>query len=740
MARASAQPLTPAEEAQFKELKVKVTGTTDENGVFTGPTDQEFKTYLQLVNKKNAYGDSKIPGQVAADAAADEGCAWYKLFCVTDIINNVLNALFVFIYDAIGLLITLGAAFIALIIDMSKGINDNPMIAAGFKVTLGLANLGFVLAIIMIAYTTILRLEGYETKKLLRNLIIAAVLVNFSRLIAGVVIDFSNVIAFGFMDQITSLHTGELGSALASTLHIQAYNQVGGGAAIAKTGANILTGLISLVIAIIFSVLTLIIFLGIGIMLLVRYVYITILIILMPLAWLFWTVPQYAGLWKKWWDKFLQWNFFLPAVSFFLFLAINTSVELSKFVKAGSSSPSGSAFSTSVNQPSGTAGFLNALVMMGLFVGSLIAGNAMGITGAGVALGAAKGAAKGIGKWTGSKTGRYLDRKLGGKNEKGERPGLTGRLAQRLNKFRGVPGVKGAVAGLERIRGQKAETEEYQKNQLGVMADDTFDKMPIPKDAVGRSAYMAEAIKRKKMKNLTRGADGEQLEGRARTDRLKLFADAAKQTNSGTNAEDIPAIKEILTANPTLAYTLAPGQKDNDGNDLSEEDTIIKAVQKTEAAKVVDWSAETFTDKTAVSGMTQGQITFVLRNGGDKAEILRNTLKQVASEDSPDMSDTIEEIERLRTEQFQMKETNQSKSAIKQNQKDLAAAYAKKNALVETVKKKIGAAQAAQASATDASQKAQEKTTEKKLKRQLASLDTLKNLNQKNGFGDYTSY
>src|SRR3989344_19578 len=80
---------------------------------------------------------------------------------------------------------------------------DNAAVRVGWGISRDLANLGFVLAIIFIAFLTILRSAGYDTKQMLTRLIVAALLVNFSLVIAGAFIDFAGVISGFFLSKIS---------------------------------------------------------------------------------------------------------------------------------------------------------------------------------------------------------------------------------------------------------------------------------------------------------------------------------------------------------------------------------------------------------------------------------------------------------------------------------------------------------------------------------------------------------
>ena len=69
---------------------------------------------------------------------------------------------------------------------------------------LNFTNLGFILAIIIIAFATILRLESYAIKQTLWKLIVAALLVNFSLVICGGIISVSKLTTDSFYNHITA--------------------------------------------------------------------------------------------------------------------------------------------------------------------------------------------------------------------------------------------------------------------------------------------------------------------------------------------------------------------------------------------------------------------------------------------------------------------------------------------------------------------------------------------------------
>ena len=63
-------------------------------------------------------------------------------------------------------------------------INAAPVVA-GWVIVRDICNMFFILILLVIAFATILRVEGYDIKKMIPKLIIMAVLINFSKTICG---------------------------------------------------------------------------------------------------------------------------------------------------------------------------------------------------------------------------------------------------------------------------------------------------------------------------------------------------------------------------------------------------------------------------------------------------------------------------------------------------------------------------------------------------------------------------
>ena len=128
--------------------------------------------------------------------------------------DSALSMIFGFINQVFGsigsTLYTIAGGLANFSILLNFDILNNPMINTGWQITRDLANLGFVLFIIIIAIATILRMQQYGAKSALGKLIAVALLVNFSLVFAGIFIDFSNMLTNFFIKNITSGDPGGL--------------------------------------------------------------------------------------------------------------------------------------------------------------------------------------------------------------------------------------------------------------------------------------------------------------------------------------------------------------------------------------------------------------------------------------------------------------------------------------------------------------------------------------------------
>jgi len=288
------------------------------------------------------------------------------------------------------------------------GIGNNSFVVKGWSTVRDIANLGFVLAIIVIAFATILRIDAYGIKKTLARLIIVALLVNFSLMICAGIFDLANVFSNALINEDT-ISSEKFGDSIKAAIGIDEFinskpkdfapdleKETTETTETENSPGALLAGLFTPLFITIFSVILVITLAGIFIMFLIRYVVLGVLIILSPLAWLCYILPNTKTYWDQWWKFFLRWILFAPIMFFFIWLAL--------FAGAGNNSRLD--YTPTVNTSFGAAlasGLGNMIIVLGILLMGLFVANSLGITGASTFKNLAMGSAAGIGGFIGSR-------------------------------------------------------------------------------------------------------------------------------------------------------------------------------------------------------------------------------------------------------------------------------------------------------------------------------------------------
>jgi|GEM_PF-3318835 len=321
-----------------------------------------------------------------------------------------------------GGLLSLAAWGIDVMINFGNSVLELEVVTRGWGIVLNFANLGFVLAIVVIAFATIFRVESYALKQTLWRLIVAAILVNFSLFIAGAFISISTVLMNVFKDA-----TGwdSLSKALGNAIQPQSFNiNEGKEPSSFKIIWGLLNGEIgwalawvsSIVFVVIFTLLAVLVFFALFLMLLIRVIALVVLLITSPIIWLCWIFPGTRQYWNKWWQEFIRWNLFGPAVLFFIYLTV---AGMNGMGVAGAPVKEGDKFSAAIVASAGEAakafesssllstGFgqnvMRLFIACGLLVAGILVANSFGIAGGGLALKGATAMGKGVKGWAARK-------------------------------------------------------------------------------------------------------------------------------------------------------------------------------------------------------------------------------------------------------------------------------------------------------------------------------------------------
>lgn len=184
-----------------------------------------------------------------------------------------------------------------------------------------IANVMFIIAFIIVIYSQITGagLSNYGIKRMLPRLIIAAILVNISFYICQAMVDISNIIGYNLNSAMTN-EAKKIGvSVLGSSGAID--NETSGGilAAIA-TGALAVAGLVWVIIAPMGAIILMVLITVITIILilLLRKAFIVLLVVVSPVAFVAYLLPNTEKYFSKWLNMFWQLLLVFPIVGMLL--------------------------------------------------------------------------------------------------------------------------------------------------------------------------------------------------------------------------------------------------------------------------------------------------------------------------------------------------------------------------------------------------------------------------------------
>jgi len=193
-------------------------------------------------------------------------------------------------------------------------INSVP-VSVGWSIVRDVCNMFFIVALLVIAFGTILKIERYRYNRLLVNLIIMAILINFSKVIAGFFIDFGQVVMMTFVNAFKDAAAGNFTQAFRMREILELRDDI--------PEINTADFLGAAVLALAMVLIALVVMIALLVVILVRIIMLWILVVLSPLAYLLSALP---GSWQqqssKWWSNFGKWVAIGPVLAFFVWLSL----------------------------------------------------------------------------------------------------------------------------------------------------------------------------------------------------------------------------------------------------------------------------------------------------------------------------------------------------------------------------------------------------------------------------------
>ncbi len=181
-----------------------------------------------------------------------------------------------------------------------------------------LFNIIFIFVLLFSAFATIFQVQKYHLKTIILNVVLMALLINFSWPIARVIIDLSNQMMYFFLNGQSGVGLmGEMaqGSRFAELAIYQEDANIG------SEGQTV-----NVLFVVVFTFIFAMTMLTIALQLFIRTTLLMVLIIFSPIGIAGSAIPRMQGLSSQWWDAFIKQCFAGPIMVFMLIFALSTTL------------------------------------------------------------------------------------------------------------------------------------------------------------------------------------------------------------------------------------------------------------------------------------------------------------------------------------------------------------------------------------------------------------------------------
>ncbi|MFH1413132.1 MAG: hypothetical protein ABIG10_03870 [bacterium] len=342
---------------------------------------------------------------------------------------------------------------------------NNDTVTMGWGIVRDLCNMFFILIMLIVAFCTVLRIQGFEIKALLKSIIIMAILINFSKLICGVIIDFSQVIMLTFVNAFRDIGGGNF----THMLGIDSLLDMDPEKMKSDTDITVWSLLGAFLLALIYAVVALVVMVAITATLAMRMVMLWIYVILSPFAYLLAIIPATKSYSSLWWKQFTQNVVVGPVLAFFIWLSLATlgagdgsvyekvykddAKNLRQSEALTEASRTGNAPGIGQTKIGTTDHMISFIISIGLLIGGLMVAQQIGGAAGSMAGKVSHKAMAGAG-WMRRRTGAGVRKVAGGAGR---------RVAKRAGEISGVAGFRkyraDARAGKEATRADRVESQ-----------------------------------------------------------------------------------------------------------------------------------------------------------------------------------------------------------------------------------------------------------------------------------------
>lgn len=420
------------------------------------------------------------------------------------------------------------------VVNMKANISDAQTLSDAWRTIRDVGNMGFIFILLYAAIRTIIG-GGGDNQKLVARVVVVAILINFSLFFTRFIIDISNVLAITFYDAIApgaldKTFTQGLSGSLMEPLRLQSIFDVSSGLTIFSGEKIFIIG----VAGTIFSLIAAFVFFAISILLIIRFVVLVFVMILSPIAFLSFILPQMKGYATQWWNALSGQAFFAPIYFLLTWVVIVVSRSMLKggsFANLAGTSTAGGG--TGAPPLETIEMIVNFAIVISMLVFSLVTAKSWankagpGVAGAtkwamGVAGAASFGLASRAGRYTiGAGAERFAD---------------SDRYKQ-LERDSAKSGLTGMKARLKLATADKARTSSFDARSAGIGS--LLGGVPVG-SAIGKGGFEAD---RKNFREFFEKPGTEAF--KKRQERARKAGTALDISNNLEEAENLREVAEI---------------------------------------------------------------------------------------------------------------------------------------------------------------------------------------------------
>lgn len=275
------------------------------------------------------------------------------------------------------------------IVDMAKNIGDpngvGGAITTAWATLRDVANMCFIFVLLYAAFKAMFELNFSGLSTTIRNIIIVALLINFSLFFSKVVIDASNIVAVGFYNSISNQNTVTLSSVSGSPTPTTSQTGISAGymnmlglqTFYDSRMLDNLTGGPTQIMTIsimssVFMLITAVVLLMAGVMFAARFIILVLLMILSPLALIAFIIPGMKNQFDKWKSSLIDQSFFAPIFFALTWVVFKLGNALIKAVQDPSNTAPVSWANLTTNPQSTVTLIFNYVLIIGFSIAALV--------------------------------------------------------------------------------------------------------------------------------------------------------------------------------------------------------------------------------------------------------------------------------------------------------------------------------------------------------------------------------